>query len=509
MGESLTSGESFFSRVLTGLDSALCVVDRSGVIEASNTAFALLAGQTPEALRGHSLATLLPEPQAAPWRARLAPGATGDATMATTLGGASGTPVRLNLLGAPTPDSASLLISATPIGDDDPERAQRALLELTAIFDNASAGILFTRDRVVQRCNQRMAEIFGYRSPEELVGQPSIVVYPDADSFERLGREATPLLSAGRFFHTEWLLRRADGSPVWCDVYGKAVDPAHTGRGTVWIIDDVSEAKRTEEALHQTMRVMGAIMQNAPVGIVLSRDRVMTGYNPKFREMFRFQGDAGVGLPGRAIYRSDEEYAAVGREAAPLLSAGQPFETQLFMQRQDGTEFWANLIGYVQNQQNTREGTIWIIEDHSERKDAEEALKRTRDELAAILDNASVGILFTRNRRFQHCNRGAAEIFGYRTPEELVGRPGIAIYPDDKSYARIGREAGPLLAAGKSFHAEWLFRKADGTPVWCRLYAKAVDPSKTDQGTVWIVEDISDAKRTEEALHQTLREMEA
>ena len=117
MGESLTSGESFFSRVLTGLDSALCVVDRSGVIEASNTAFALLAGQTPEALRGHSLATLLPEPQAAPWLARLAAGATGDATMATTLGGASGTqtnaPFRRVSSGGSSPGGAIVSRSRT------------------------------------------------------------------------------------------------------------------------------------------------------------------------------------------------------------------------------------------------------------------------------------------------------------------------------------------------------------------------------------------------------------
>src|SRR5256885_17219286 len=64
--------------------------------------------------------------------------------------------------------------------------------------------------------------------------------------------------------------------------------------------------------------------------------------------------------------------------------------------------------------------SIWIIEDHSERKRAEDALKLARNELGAIFENASVGILFTRTRIFQHCNRRAAEIFGYPTPE--IGR---------------------------------------------------------------------------------------
>jgi PAS domain S-box-containing protein len=136
-------------------------------------------------------------------------------------------------------------------------------------------------------------------------------------------------------------------------------------------------------------------------------------------------------------------------------------------------------------------------------------LRRTRDELSAILANASVGIVFTRNRVIDHCNQRGAEIFGYDSPQALVGQQGIAIYPSEASYERLGGIAGPLLAAGESFQTEWQFRRRDDRAIWCRIYGKAVNPSRTEQGTVWIVEDITDAKRTELALHQTLREMEA
>src|SRR6185436_7548929 len=262
-------------------------------------------------------------------------------------------------------------------------------------------------------------------------------------------------------------------------------------------------------ALREATALLGAIMQNAPVGIVLTRDRRLTGCNRKFREIFGFKSDECLGLPGRTIYRSDEEYDALGREAGPLLSKGLPFSTELFLRRCDGSDLWVSLIGYVQNQDDPREGTIWIIEDHTERKRAEEALKKTSDDLSAILENASVGIVFTRSRYILRSNRAAAEIFGHAGPDALVGQLSVSLYPDAQSYERIGQEAGPLLAAGKSFQSEWLFKKADGSPVWCRLYGKAVDPARTDQGTVWIVEDIHEAKRTQEVLHQTLREMEA
>ncbi|MBA3904891.1 MAG: hypothetical protein C0522_14655, partial [Rhodocyclaceae bacterium] len=50
---------------------------------------------------------------------------------------------------------------------DDP---QQSLLAYRAILENASIGILFTRDRKVLHCNPKFAEIFGWSSPEELVG---------------------------------------------------------------------------------------------------------------------------------------------------------------------------------------------------------------------------------------------------------------------------------------------------------------------------------------------------
>jgi PAS domain-containing protein len=42
------------------------------------------------------------------------------------------------------------------------QRARQAFEEQQIIFDNAAVGILFARDRMVQRCNRRLAEIFGY-----------------------------------------------------------------------------------------------------------------------------------------------------------------------------------------------------------------------------------------------------------------------------------------------------------------------------------------------------------
>jgi PAS domain S-box-containing protein len=210
-------------------------------------------------------------------------------------------------------------------------------------------------------------------------------------SYERIGREAGPLLAAGNSFRAEWLFRKADGTPVWCRLYGRAVDPASQAElQTVWILEDITEAKRTLEALQQSLRQREAIMRNAPVGIGFSRARNIVHYNRRFGEMFGYDEDSAVGLPARLIYRSDEEYEALGRAAMPQLSQGLPFQAELFMRRRDGTEFWANLIGYVQNADDPNEGTIWICEDRNAFKQAEQKLQRAHTELGAAKDRAEV-----------------------------------------------------------------------------------------------------------------------
>ncbi|HEU0202625.1 MAG TPA: PAS domain S-box protein, partial [Burkholderiaceae bacterium] len=270
------------------------------------------------------------------------------------------------------------------------ERLSHRLHEMQAILDNASVGIAFTRARVFEHCNRRAAEIFGFDTVEELVGKPAVLVYPDQESYERLGAEAGALLAAGQSFEADWPFRKADGSQVWCHVYGKAVDPRNTERGTVWILEDVSVRRQVEEALHQTLRRMEAIMQNAPLGIGFTRERRIVSYNARWGEMFGFEGEEAVGLPARVCFRSDAEYAEVGRLAAPLLSQGKPFQKELYLRRRDGAEFWSNFIGYVQNLRNTEEGTIWMFEDRSASKEAEERLQRANAELSEAKERAEV-----------------------------------------------------------------------------------------------------------------------
>jgi len=126
--------------------------------------------------------------------------------------------------------------------------------------------------------------------------------------------------------------------------------------------------------------------------------------------------------------------------------------------------------------------------------------ERTRLEHAAILERASIGIAFTRDRRFVQANPRFEAMFGWGLGE-LAGKPGAVVWASDADYAEVGQLATPLLSSGEQFEIEREMRRKDGTLFWCRLLAQVVDRSHPSRGgTIWIADDVTERRRLDQAL---------
>ena len=105
----------------------------------------------------------------------------------------------------------------------------------------------------------------------------------------------------------------------------------------------------------------------------------------------------------------------------------------------------------------------------------------TQLEYDALLANLSIGIAFTRDRRFFLCNARFSDMFGYGAGE-LIGQAGEVVYPSRESYARLGDLAAPLLSQGRQLDLEWELKRKDGSTFIARMIAKALDSANPQQG---------------------------
>ncbi len=126
--------------------------------------------------------------------------------------------------------------------------------KLQFVVEYAGFGIAIIIDRRFAWVNRSGVKMFGYETVEEVLGQPSEMVYPDRESYEMVGRWFLDPANRNRIFKKEMRLRKRDGTIFWVSLNGKALDSSDPGRGVIWIVDDITRRKRYEEELVRAQR---------------------------------------------------------------------------------------------------------------------------------------------------------------------------------------------------------------------------------------------------------------
>jgi PAS domain S-box-containing protein len=136
---------------------------------------------------------------------------------------------------------------------------------------------------------------------------------------------------------------------------------------------DVTEKERE--------RLQGeAILANASIGIAVTRDQRFVLTNPHFEEMYGWGPGELIGQPGAVVWLDAADYAEIGALLGPRLAAGEPVETERLARRRAGGTFHVRVRGRaIDPDRPAHSGTVWIVEDVSERREFEQALARARD----------------------------------------------------------------------------------------------------------------------------------
>jgi hypothetical protein len=386
------------------------------------------------------------------------------------------------------------------------EASQQLLREHQLIFERAQIGILLLRDRKIQRCNPRFEQIMGY-GPGELIGQSTRIFYFSDEAWQEIGQRAYAAIGGGNTFSTEDVYRRKDGSPVRISAIGGLVNPDKPDEGYVWLYDDVTEKRQSEKALQGLAREQTLIFQQAQIGIVVLRNRIIQRCNRRFEEIFGYGPGELEGQSTRIYFQSDEAWEETGLRSYGMVARTGVFSGEDLYQRKDGKAVWCQVTGSLINPENPDEGYVGLYDDVTEKRRTEETLKKLLNEQMLIFERAHTGILFIRDRVIVRCNPRFEEIFGH-SPGALIGRSTRVLFPHEQAWVETAERAYSILRERLVLDEELDFVRGDGSPICCHVVGSQIDAENADAGTVWLYEDVTARRATEEALRQSNREQQ-
>lgn len=152
----------------------------------------------------------------------------------------------------------------------------------------------------------------------------------------------------------------------------------------------------------------------APIGLVLSRQRVIVDCNQRLCEMFGATREQLVGQSFRVLYPSTDEFERTGARIAPLLGRGGTYADDRIMRR-------------ALRPEAPHEAGIWSFEDLSAQRPVRaELTPREREVAALVMDGKSakqIGRLLGISHRTVEVYRASLmRKYGAATTAELVHR---------------------------------------------------------------------------------------
>ena len=302
------------------------------------------------------------------------------------------------------------------------------------------------------------------------------------------------LIAHRPFARLRTCVRNAGGAPKYLDVSGQPrFDAQGVFLGYWGVARDVSDEVAAEQARRRSETMLSSLLDSSPDCITLT-DLSSGRYLMVNQSNVRVTGYSVEEVVGRTSIELGIWHSQAERErlVEAVRTRGEVSGMRCVFVTKSGSRV-TMLVSASRCIVDAQECLVINARDVTEDE-------RARLEYAAILQRASIGIAFTRERVFASANPCFERMFGWECGS-LAGQSGKVVWPADTDYAEIGRLAGPLLELGQPVELERPMKRKDGSLFWCRLLAQALDPTDARHGgTIWIAEDVTERHQAANAL---------
>ena len=208
---------------------------------------------------------------------------------------------------------------------------------------------------------------------------------------------------------------------------------------------------------------------------MLDREGIVRSWNIGAERLKGYRPDEIIGQHFSQFYSPEDVARGIPARALQVALEDGRFEADGWRVRKDGTRFWADVvIDPIRDDQGVHLGYAKITRDLSERRAADEALRRSEERFRLLVQGVTDYAIYMLDPagHVSSWNAGAERFKGYRA-DEIIGEHFSRFYTPEDRKQQIPRIALETAEREGRFEAEgWRVRK-DGTHFWANV---VIDP---------------------------------
>lgn len=135
----------------------------------------------------------------------------------------------------------------------------------------------------------------------------------------------------------------------------------------------------------ESLQSMQMAFDLAPVGLCVSRHRVVVFCNDVFARQFGYEVPELLGAPFAILYPTLDEFANIGEQGEAVMRETGVYSDERIMRRRDGSLFWCHASGRASDRADPFACAVWMFEDISQRRPVTTPLTPREREVAKHL----------------------------------------------------------------------------------------------------------------------------
>jgi len=358
--------------------------------------------------------------------------------------------------------------------------------------------------------NKRFTEFTGY-SKKELIGK-HFTQLGDLNNedlpkfknvFELIQKGINPPSTTYRYQHK-------NGESRWSTLYISFIEKDRENVGIQVIFDDKTAEKELEKQLKESEELYKTIIRNSPNAISITVDNTIVFANKKRAELSGYEDEADIIGKDTHLFLFEDDIGKIDERNIKREQGKEVADRHEFrMKRLDGSIMHIEAF-YSPIQFDGRDAGLHILNDITERTNAEENLKQSVERYRTLFQTSPIGILIVDlEGKIIDINPELTRMLGW-TQEDMVNIKLNELIPDDAEGLRKAQEAiTTLISGGKVEPFQVKTQNKIGGWHWVEIHVSPLIQQDEDLFIQTLLKDVTEQRTLENEASDYRKKLEA